>query len=96
MDQERKALRFGVTVILLAAVWHWAAGGGWAPVAEFLAEPSRAAFLLYLGTGRVVHPEANAQTEAAVPLVATLPPETEPVLPEPLSFSDNDVKYYVL
>ena len=89
MDRERKALRAGVLVILLAAVWRLASGGALEPVAEFFSEPSRAAFLVYLGTGRVVHPQAQAQRSPA-PVVATLPAETEP---SPLSFGEDGKLY---
>lgn len=92
MDRERKALRAGVLVILLAAVWRLASGGALEPVAEFFSEPSRAAFLVYLGTGRVVHPQAQAQWSPA-PVAATLPAETAP---SPLSFGEGDAKYFSL
>ena len=91
MNQERKALRMGVVVILLAAVWRFAAGERWAPVAEFFADPAKAAFLVYLGTGRVVHPRANAQADAQ-----TDPPPTETHQPEmpKLQFTKEDAALF--
>ena len=88
MDQERKALRIGVLMILLAAVWRLAAGGSWIPVADFIAKPENAAFLVYLGTGRVVHPEALAQTEPTDS--PTLPAQTEPAKIPSLQFTEED------
>lgn len=92
MKQERRAIRAGVALILLAAVWRLGAGGAWVPVADFFQKPEVAAFLVYLGTGRVVHPEAQAQTEPTEPLSVTLPTGTEPTEPErnAVNFSAED------
>jgi len=92
MKQERRAIRAGVVLILLAAVWRLGAGGVWVPVANFFQKPEVAAFLLYLGTGRVVHPEAQAQTEPTETMAVTLPTGTDPAVPErnAVIFSDED------
>lgn len=63
MKQERRALRAGVVLILMAALWRLASGGAWMPLADLLQQPDTAAFLVYLSTGRVVHTEAQVQTE---------------------------------
>ena len=99
MKQERKVLRAGVVMILLAAVWRVAAGGNWMPVVEFLGSEKAAAFLFYLSTGRVVHPEAAAreETQAAVgliPTAATAPTEGEK--PPQLQFSQEDTACFAL
>ena len=100
MKQERKALRIGVVLILLAAVWRVAAGGGLVPVAEFFRKPEVAAFIVYLGTGRVVHPEAQAKEETVPPAEGThpiAPPETLSLSPPPGALlTAEDLAYFSL
>lgn len=80
-------------MILVAALWTLAGGGR--PVTEFFGRPEVASFLLYLETGRVVHP-----TEETVPTVtdaptAPTPPPTQAVLATepprlPMAFTAQD------
>lgn len=76
MDQERRAIRWGVVIILLAAVWRIAAGGD---VTAFLQSPDTAAFLVCMGTGRVVRLTAQAaQTDPPEPTEALEEVQTVP------------------
>lgn len=84
MEQERRAVRWGVVLILLAAVWRIAAGGA---LTDFLHDPDTAAFLICMGTGRVVRltaqaaqPSQTEQTETTVP--AQTKPQTLEFLAE--------------
>lgn len=85
MDQERRAIRWGVVIILLAAVWRIAAGFD---IGSFLHSPDTAAFLISMGTGRVVRLTA----QAAQPAVTDPEPSTQQTLPEQpaLCFSADD------
>jgi len=76
MKQERRAIRVGVALILLAAVWRLAGGGGGDRLLSFFQKPDVAAFLVYLETGRVVRLSAQAQTEPQT--VTTLPQPSQP------------------
>ena len=54
MDHQQRSLRFGASVVLCALLLRLAGTGFFQPVAEFLANPNIAAFLIYLETGRIV------------------------------------------
>lgn len=54
MDYQKWSLRFGAAVIACALVLRLTAGGAFQPLADFLAQPNIASFLIYLETGRVV------------------------------------------
>ncbi len=54
MDHQQQSLRLGAAVILCALVLRLGAGGYFRPLAEFLAQPNIASFLIYLETGRIV------------------------------------------
>ena len=54
MDHQQRSLRFGASVVLCALLLRLAGTGFFRPVAEFLAKPNIAAFLIYLETGRIV------------------------------------------
>ena len=82
MEQERRAIRWGVTLILMAAVWKLVASG---TAAAFLGGPEAAAFLVSVGTGRVVHPVV--QTE---PKVEQETEQTETPQNQALFFSGED------
>lgn len=88
MDQERNIFRFGLWVIVFAAVLRLLGSGVWKPVAAWLGKPETVSFLLYLQTGRVARsvPETPpTETEETVPSTTapepTLPEPTQPVLP---------------
>lgn len=91
MKQLTRARRVGITAVLCALVLRlWA--GGWAGQAlKFLTSPDRAAFFLYLETGRDVRFSrtlpAFSPDFMESPPAATVPAETVPVLP---SFSAGD------
>lgn len=82
MDQERNIFRFGLWVIVFAAVLRLLGSGVWKPVVSWLGKPDTISFLLYLQTGRVVRqaPE-TLPTEPAETVPSTTAPE--PTLPEP-------------
>lgn len=54
MDHQQWSLRFGTSVILCALLLRLMVSGFFQPLAEFLAKPNIAAFLVYLETGRIV------------------------------------------
>ena len=91
MEQERRAIRFGLVMIMFAVFWKLLSSGMWEPVAEFLSQPRVASFLMYLETGRVVSAEetAPAQTVAVVATEPTAQPTTEPPK-RPMTFSAED------
>lgn len=80
MRQEYHAVRTGMAMLICAlAVRLLSSIAG--PVAEFLAQPENAAFLVYLETGRVVKPTITPgptqPEETTQPIPATLPVQTE-------------------
>ena len=54
MDHQQWSLRFGASVVICALLLRLTATGFFQPVAEFLAKPNIASFLIYLETGRIV------------------------------------------
>ena len=62
MEQERRAIRWGVVLILLAAVWRVATGGAGT---SFFDGPRVAALLVSMATGREVHLPLQHETEEA-------------------------------
>lgn len=86
MDHERKAIRFGLTVIACAlALKLISAAGG--PMKEFLAEPEVASLLVYLQTGRRVELPQQWTDAPVFATEATLPTEPEEVI---LTFAPED------
>lgn len=90
MDHQQWSLRFGASVIACALLLRLTAAGFFQPVAEFLAKPNIAAFLIYLETGRIVRFSQSSEVlevfayESAAPdfalqLAATQPEETMPL-----------------
>lgn len=91
MDQQQRSLRIGAGVILCALLLRLGATGFFQPLADFLAKPNIASFLIYLETGRNVRFSPSSavlevfEYESPVPefvleTVAPeqrLPPETE-------------------
>ena len=61
MDHHQQSLRLGATVIACALLLRLNASGFFAPVAEFLAQPSISSLLLYLETGRIVRFSASTE-----------------------------------
>jgi len=93
MDHQQWSLRLGAGVILCALLLRLSATGFFQPVAEFLAKPNIASFLIYLETGRIVRFSPSSEVlevfayESAVPdfalelLTPTQPEEEEPSVP---------------
>lgn len=73
MDHQQWSLRFGASVIVCALLLRLAATGFFQPVAEFLAKPNIASFLIYLETGRIVRFSQSSEVlevfayESAIP-----------------------------
>ena len=90
MDHQQWSLRFGASVVICALLLRLTATGFFQPVAEFLAKPNIASFLIYLETGRIVRFSQSSEVlevfayESAIPDFAlqltatTLPQETLP------------------
>lgn len=83
MDHQQWSLRFGASVILCALLLRLTVTGTFQPVAEFLAKPDIAAFLIYLETGRNVRFSQSSEVlevfayESAVPDFALQQTATE-------------------
>ena len=97
MDHQQWSLRLGAGLILCALLLRLTATGFLQPVAEFLAKPNIAAFLLYLETGRIVRFSPSSDDvevfarESPAPDFARKPVlPTEPAPPEKQSFSASD------
>lgn len=95
MNHQQRSLRAGASVILCALLLRLGTTGFFQPVAEFLAKPNIASFLIYLETGRIVRFSPSSpvlevfEYESPVPDFAletipefTQPPETEPPPPQ--------------
>lgn len=84
--KQQHAIRAGVAMILLAAVWRLVAGCDAQPLKNFFQNPEVAAFLITMETGRVV------RLGALTPPEPTLPeqPQTQPDKPELPSFTAED------
>jgi stage II sporulation protein P len=91
MDGQQRCLQIGSVMILAAIILRLLSAGALEPLAKAVESPETMAFLLYLETGRVVHPDEP--TTPAPSTEAALPPQTVP-LTEPeqaaLCFSDAD------
>lgn len=96
MDHQGRSLRVGAALILCALLLRLTGTGFFRPVAEFLAKPDMAAFLIYLETGRKVRfspssdPVESFSYESRVPdfarTVQVSPPPAAPTeLPEPVT-----------
>ena len=89
MDHQQRSLRFGASVIVCALLLRLTATGFFQPMAEFLAKPNIASFLIYLETGRIVRFSASSEAVEAFALESAIPefslwtvPATEPEQPE--------------
>ena len=67
MDLQRRCLGIGSVMIVVAVILRLLSAGAWQTIATALEAEQTAAFLLYLETGRVVHPQPE-----------TVPTETKP------------------
>lgn len=80
VEHERKAIRLGLTVIACALAARLM-GIAAEPVAQFLAQPEVASFLVYMETGRVVRvpvePPETMASETTAPTEPTQPPVGE-------------------
>ena len=95
MDHQQRSLRFGASFIVCALLLRLAAGGYFQPVAEFLAKPNIASFLIYLETGRIVRFSQSSEVlevfayESAIPDFA-LKLKAEEKTPPVFSAADAD------
>lgn len=94
MDGQQRCLQIGFVMIVTAVILRLLSAGAPEPLAKALEDPQTAAFLLYLETGRVVHPTPpTVPTQPEPTLPPTLPPETLPATQpeaESLCFSASD------
>jgi len=100
MDHQRWSLRMGAGVILCALLLRLWTTGFFQPVAEFLAKPNIAAFLIYLETGRIVRFSPSSEAAEAFAHESPTPdfarqketqPPTESVR-QPVSFCREDAQ----
>lgn len=89
MDHQQQSLGIGSVLILAAVILRLLSTGALEPLAEALKAPQTAAFLLYLESGRVVHPQQVLLTEPTT--VPTIPPETQPPQTEPTQTEPREV-----
>ena len=85
MEQERRAIRWGVVLILLAAAWRLTTGSAAAGLFE---GPEVAALLVSMGTGRPVYPVSA--TEPTQEKTQLWEPEETVEMPSALQFSAQD------
>ncbi len=86
MDQQRKAVRMGAAVIVLAMILRLAGGGFFEAAGKLLQNRGVQTFFLYLQTGRLLRlPEAAPQTTEPQSSAATGPAEV-------LTFSETDLQ----
>ena len=88
MDHQQRSLRFGASVIVCALLLRLTATGFFQPMAEFLAKPNIASFLIYLETGRIVR--FSASSEAAEVFSLWTVPATEPEIRPVFCAADAD------
>lgn len=78
MDFDQRCLRLCAAVLICSVLFRLAASGAFAPIEQWLAQPSTASFLMYLQTGRVIRASAE---EPPLPLPTmiptTIPPPTQ-------------------
>lgn len=93
MEHERQILRIGTAAIGAAIVLRLV-GGLFSPAEAFLTQPEAGALLLYMESGRAIHPTADAPAEQTHPPETTPPTgdTTAPSAPEkqPAAFSAED------
>lgn len=100
MDWQQRSLGIGSVLIVAAVILRLLSTGALEPLAAALEEPKTAALLVYLETGRVVHPTLPPQTVPVTePTSPTEPPPAETEPEEIYCFSPSDaalvdVQYY--
>lgn len=89
MDQQRKAIRVGAGLVVLAITLRLIGGGFFDPVGRLLQDEQAQSFLVYLMTGRLLRRPQSApqqtQPQQTQPPEQSLPPETA------LTFSPEDM-----
>ncbi len=80
MENQQKALRWGIMLIALAAMLRLAAGPFPGVLAKALTSRDTVAVLMYLETGRVVRPAPEVTAPAPTQSEATQPEPTSPLL----------------
>lgn len=108
MEQERRAIRIGLVLILFAVIWKVVGGGTLSRAGAFFRKPEVASFLVYLETGRLASlPSAGetgprlsepAATEPAADQTEQTqapPAQTEQSVP-PLQFTAADADHLEL
>lgn len=104
MDHQQWSLRMGASVIVCALLLRLTAAGFWTPVAEFLAKPNIASFLIYLETGRIVRFSQSSEVlevfsyESAIPdfaleLLTPIQPERPFQIPAFSAADADSVKF---
>lgn len=92
MDHQKWSLRVGAAVIACAFVLRLGAAGMFQPLADFLAQPNIASFLIYLETGRIVRFSASDDESPVFALESPAPnfAQTPAVPVEIPTFSTED------
>ena len=95
MDQHQRTLRAGAAALACAIVFRLMSGGLADKLLRWLSDPENQSFLLYLETGRVVHPtEVPPSVETQPPTEIITQPPTEPPAVQTMalpSFSASDI-----
>ena len=95
MDQYQRTLRAGAAALACAIVFRLMSGGLADKLLRWLSDPENQSFLLYLETGRVVHPtEVPPSVETQPPTEIITQPPTEPPAVQTMalpSFSASDM-----
>ena len=91
MDHQKWSLRAGTAVIVCALVMRLGMLGFFQPVADFLAQPNIASFLIYLETGRIVR-FSSSEEESPVFALESATPDFGKEPAEPPTFSEEDLK----
>ena len=95
MDQHQRTLRAGAAALACAIVFRLMSGGLADKLLRWLSDPENQSFLLYLETGRVVHPtEVPPSVETQPPTEIITQPPTEPPAVQTMalpSFSASDM-----
>jgi hypothetical protein len=79
MDLQRRCLGIGSVMIVAAVILRLLSAGAWQTIGAALESPETAAFLLYLETGRIVHPQPEPLSTEPSPTTLPTTVPTEPV-----------------
>ena len=88
MDQYQRTLRAGAAALACAIVFRLLSGGLPDKLQHWLSDPEHQSFLLYLETGRVVHPSEDPPTPTQPSPVPTDPPVVQTLAIPSFSASD--------